>query len=706
MIVPGIGTVVGGVIGGVVGAISSLFGGSKTNPDTTAWNSFTQGSQSAAAQNPNTLASTVSGLWKSGDNSFPGLANYQSSNQFTGDMTKQIDAAVDSGKIAANATPQQMYSQVVQPWLSSMPGGQQWSKDPKQGAQSALITDLISNYQQGKPIMGSSSGTVPYKNYQDISGLAPTNTSNPAINLANGIAEGADPLTMQYLQKAAAAAPPQQTAQAGVTPQQVAQAPQAAAQVSQQRQQTQQGTSPGAAAGIAVGATAGAALAASGAGNSTMMDSTGQGGILPGISNSNLLGGLGYAAQAGLGYLSATQQSGMQTGAYNLAGQAGNSGNNYSATGVGGVGGMFNNGALTLNGGAMTGTANGFGQFGTNQTNMANMFGNGNVPSNVTQGFNNYNNQLNTSQMFNGMGQGTSAGVMNMGANQLGQANANFSGAYNTALTAGQQALNPQIQQQSNALLNSNFERGMSGTSGGALQTQALQNSFNTAELQNQSNAFNQANSIYNSTINAGTSMFNTGAGQLGNFNNAGAGFGQQGQTAAMNYNMYSPQLAGAYNTNAINAVNGFNGINQGATAVAGAGLAGTTNMGNQMNKAAGTQGQIANTWNGGAAGAGSTIAGAFGNMLTGGNTGMLSGVGGAVGNYLNGSNSGSGFNSMSNFNSPGSNGDTSNLGIYTGNNFNSYGAPNSISNAPDTSSGYDPTAFLNNNYDLSGGTT
>ena len=223
----------------------------------------------------------------------------------------------------------------------------------------------------------------------------------------------------------------------------------------------------------------------------------------------------------------------------------------------------------------------------------------------------------------------------------LGSSNANYNTAYQNALSAGQGVLNPMIQQQSNALLNSNFERGMSGTSGGALQTQALQNSFNTAELQNQGQAVGQANTAFMNTNLAGNQIFNSGAGQLGNFNYAGANFGNQGMQAGMGYNMFSPQLAGAYNQNALGATQGFGNINTMGLQNANFGLAVGANQGNQMNRAAMTQGSIANTWNGGMMGAGSTIAGAFGNMLTGGNTGMMSGIGGAISNYLNGGNYG-----------------------------------------------------------------
>ena len=321
-----------------------------------------------------------------------------------------------------------------------------------------------------------------------------------------------------------------------------------------------------------------------------------------------LFSGLGSIGSEGLGLYGANKQGNMQTNAYTTAGNAANSGNSFGFSGLGGMGGSWNNGMLNMNPGAMGGAANGFSSFANNQMGMANMYGNGGVPSNVTSGFNQFNNQLNNSMMFNGMGQRSGAGVMGMGQNMLGSANATAAGAYNTALQAGQKALDPMIQQQSNALLNSNFAKGMSGSSGGALQTQALQNSFNQAELQNQTNAFNTGNSLFNSTINAGMGMFNSGAGQMGNFDNAGAAFGQQGMNGAMSYNMFSPQLASMYNNNAGSAVQGMGGINNMMLGNFNAGLGAAGNQGNQMNSGARTQMLGGNSYNGGMAGYGASV--------------------------------------------------------------------------------------------------
>ena len=367
-----------------------------------------------------------------------------------------------------------------------------------------------------------------------------------------------------------------------------------------------------------------------------------------GFNLSSLLGGGAGLLGAGLGFASNQQQSNMQNNAYTTAGNAGNT-NPWNVNGLGGIGANFSNGQINLNGGAVGSAANAFGQFANNQLGYANSL-NGGVPSSVAQAGGNYTNALNTAGGYNSLAQGSAAGVMGQGINQLnnpliGQAfgnasnllnsaGASYGNAYNTSLQSQLAALNPAIQQQSNALLNSNFERGQAGTSGGALNAQALQNSFNQADLQAQGNAVSQANALLGTTYNAantasgigtsglaaGGNLFNTGAGNLANANSLGANLGLQGLTGQENIASFAPQLAGMYNSNATSATAGFGNLNNSTIANANLGLAVGTNQGNQLNRAAATQGQIANTWNGGNTGAGSTLANSFGSLLSGSN--------------------------------------------------------------------------------------
>jgi hypothetical protein len=348
----------------------------------------------------------------------------------------------------------------------------------------------------------------------------------------------------------------------------------------------------------------------------------------------SFMSGIGSLAGPVLSGMAANNQASMQTNGYTTAGNAANSGNQFGFSGLGGMGGQYANGQLGLTGGSMNPAAGQFSQFANNQGAMANQFGMGGVPSNVTGAYNNFNGQIGMGQGNANSGASTAMGVMGLGASTLNSAGANQQSAYQTALTSGQAALNPQIQQQSNALLNSNFARGMSGSSGGALQTQALQNSFNTAELQNQNQATTQGLNAYNSTINAGTGMFNSGASQAGNFNNQGVSFGSQGLTGAQSYSAFSPQLAGMYQGNANSAATGFSTINNAALGNFSAGLGAITNQGNQMNKGAATQVGSANSYNGGLAGYAGGVLGSPGSMsnLMGGAASLFNGLSGLSG--------------------------------------------------------------------------
>lgn len=343
-----------------------------------------------------------------------------------------------------------------------------------------------------------------------------------------------------------------------------------------------------------------------------------------GSGSSSLLGGLAGLGGLVAGGISNNNIGSMQTNAYTTAGNAANSGNQWGVNGIGGVGASFNNGQLGVNGGAFSPLSTGYSQFGASQLGMANQFGSGGVPSSVTQGFNNYNTALGGAQAYAGQGQNSGASMMNAGQNLFNSAGTNYNSAYSTALNSGLAALNPAIQQQSNALLNSNFERGQAGTSGGALQTQALQNSFNTADLQVQNNAVNQGLAAMNTTGNLGLGAYSQGSNQLGAFNNQSASLGAQGLQAGENYSAFSPQLAGLYGQNANQSVAGASGINSMGLQNAQLGLQSQTNVGNQMNNAARTQVLGANTYNGGTSGYLASILGGLSGQNGGGAAGSV----------------------------------------------------------------------------------
>jgi|GEM_PF-3870421 len=229
-IVPVIGTGIGALAGGAIGALSSALGPGATDPEQGTWGQFLnaydtggskatqaylaahpelqganisafknahlgggngpspyaapgvaaqqQGEQTAATQGAQNAVSggsgagdfqALAGLFDMRSSDLPFYQQYgrMGEGKFTTDMANQIDSAIKGGKISANATPQQIYSQVVNPWISGMNNsasstGKGWAaqgtgasggdiEGQMQAPVQQLLTNLISNYQQGQP---------------------------------------------------------------------------------------------------------------------------------------------------------------------------------------------------------------------------------------------------------------------------------------------------------------------------------------------------------------------------------------------------------------------------------------------------------------------------------------------------------------------------------------------------------------------------
>lgn len=133
-VVPGIGTLVGGLLGGAVGALSSAFGGGKTSAEAgmqrsvdATLNNTNAGTRAAsiATMNPAQAFQYINGTMNAHNNS-PGhsegieqVFGKNGINNLVGGMMPQINMALASGQISRSATPAQIYSQVVAPWLQS-----------------------------------------------------------------------------------------------------------------------------------------------------------------------------------------------------------------------------------------------------------------------------------------------------------------------------------------------------------------------------------------------------------------------------------------------------------------------------------------------------------------------------------------------------------------------------------------------------------
>jgi hypothetical protein len=125
-IVPGIGTAIGAVIGGAVGAVSSAFGGGKQDAETLGtYAADKAGADAEQGQSAGGNFQYLAGVLDAKNNT-PGhstqleqvFGRMGETNVLNG-MADQIDSAVSSGKIGANADPQQVFNTVIQPWLTS-----------------------------------------------------------------------------------------------------------------------------------------------------------------------------------------------------------------------------------------------------------------------------------------------------------------------------------------------------------------------------------------------------------------------------------------------------------------------------------------------------------------------------------------------------------------------------------------------------------
>jgi hypothetical protein len=124
-IVPGIGTAIGAVIGGAVGAISSAFGGGKQDPETLGtYAADSAGANAEEGQSAEGSFQYLTGILDakgtSPTGSLEGTFGREGESNLLNGMAGQIDSAVSSGKIAANASPTTVFNTVIQPWLAQV----------------------------------------------------------------------------------------------------------------------------------------------------------------------------------------------------------------------------------------------------------------------------------------------------------------------------------------------------------------------------------------------------------------------------------------------------------------------------------------------------------------------------------------------------------------------------------------------------------
>jgi hypothetical protein len=187
-IIPGIGTVIGGLIGGAVGALSSAFGGGKADPESVSANNLDAVVKSSGAstaqvaatmQNPSTAYQYLAGIMDAKNNTtghsqpIEQVFGREGEQNMMDQMTKQINSAISSGQISKTATPQQIYDQVVAPWLTSKgaainPNSVDSSGNNEGNQLIQSIVGLIGSWQNGSLTSSTKVGV----SGQPIAGLA------------------------------------------------------------------------------------------------------------------------------------------------------------------------------------------------------------------------------------------------------------------------------------------------------------------------------------------------------------------------------------------------------------------------------------------------------------------------------------------------------------------------------------------------------
>ena len=185
-VVPVIGTAVGALAGGALGALASAFGPGEKDPETYASQNLINATSSnqnnpyvaASAQNPYL---DLAGMMDERSSTLPEYQQYgrMGEQQFTNDLVGKINSAVTADPSLAS-NPNQVYSQVVAPWVSSMGSGYNNVGQAYTATNEGLVDDMVNQYMSGnaasdwKSVGGQSPFANIYNNspfeseYQDV----------------------------------------------------------------------------------------------------------------------------------------------------------------------------------------------------------------------------------------------------------------------------------------------------------------------------------------------------------------------------------------------------------------------------------------------------------------------------------------------------------------------------------------------------------
>lgn len=156
-VVPVIGTAVGAIIGGIAGAISSLFGSGKKGAAAGNWDQLTK--SNALKSTPGrdfsqkSWAEAFKGMLDEGNNIFAGGGKDRHKDPDA--LAKPLETQIKSGmaKLGPNATTDQVYNQVIVPWMQTSGSGLNWSVLKNEPQQQLMIKSAVDRVLAGEPII-------------------------------------------------------------------------------------------------------------------------------------------------------------------------------------------------------------------------------------------------------------------------------------------------------------------------------------------------------------------------------------------------------------------------------------------------------------------------------------------------------------------------------------------------------------------------
>jgi hypothetical protein len=159
MILPGVGSLIGAVLGGAAGAISSLFGSGKKGAAAGSWDQL--GKSGALKSTPGRNFSEKSwgeaftGMRDEGNNIFAGGGKDRHKDPDA--LAKPLEAQVKGAmaKLGPKATTDQVYNQVIVPWMQSSASGLNWNVLQNEPTQQLMIKSAVDRVLAGEPIVRS-----------------------------------------------------------------------------------------------------------------------------------------------------------------------------------------------------------------------------------------------------------------------------------------------------------------------------------------------------------------------------------------------------------------------------------------------------------------------------------------------------------------------------------------------------------------------